>query len=130
MNISTNPTATWAEIFDWERMEDDIEAAASGTGDRGDYAVYLTYQRMGSTPLESNRTHNYKFFVPINLRPEEQIKYAITRQKNRKKITCRYWAAGTCPAGVDCEYKHPKRGEEVGDGGEAARKGRMKTVWR
>lgn len=131
--VNTKPGATWADMFDWKRMEDEIEAAASRTGDRGSYAVYLTYQKAGSMPLGSDRTYASDFFVPINLRPDVQLKWAIKKKNNRdkKKITCRRWATRTCPAyldGVECDYNHPEDGAGMGVGKKAATK--LEKAWR
>lgn len=83
--FSAKPDATWADIFDWQRMEDEIEDAALGKGEQGNAAVYLIYQKMGTTPLRSHLTYASDFFVPMNLRPEEKLKYVMNRKKREKK---------------------------------------------
>ncbi|KAF2438946.1 hypothetical protein P171DRAFT_476814 [Karstenula rhodostoma CBS 690.94] len=85
LNWSVKSAATWANIFDWQRMEVELEAAASRSGDSGDHAVHLTYQKMGSIPLRSDRTYASDFTVPMNLRPEEQIKWAIKKATKPEK---------------------------------------------
>ncbi|KAL1605028.1 hypothetical protein SLS60_004571 [Paraconiothyrium brasiliense] len=131
VKLRWDPSTTWADIFDLQRMEDDMEAAAAGYGERGDCAVYLTYQKAASTPFVSKRTYASDSFVPLTLRPEEQVKMEIYKKLQKKRKTCQFWPTRTCRAylaGVECDYNHPEGNGN--DDGKEAKKDKMEKVWR
>ncbi|KAJ4355621.1 uncharacterized protein N0V89_003641 [Didymosphaeria variabile] len=131
VKLRSDPSTTWAEIFNLQQMKDDMETAATGYGESGDYAVYLTYQKAGNTPLGSKRTYVSDFFVPLTLRPEEHVKMEIYKKTMKKRKTCRFWAMRTCRAhlaGVECEYDHPEGKGSVEQ--DLAKKDKMEKVWR